>query len=172
MASDDSTQIDSEVRPGEVLAPVDPARDADDARLVYIGHAETPWKTRGDCPHNLRQARDRGGRFAVRIDEAWRPGLKDLTAGASVIVLYWMNEAARNIVVQAPRHSETTRGVFSLRSPARPNPIALGTVRILEIDPADGLIVVDALDCRDGTPIVDIKPWIETVDQPRDPEAG
>lgn len=171
MASDGTVENDSKVRPGEVLAPVDPAREADDARLVFIGLAATPWKTRGDCPHNLRQARERGGRFGLRIAEAWRPGLKDLRVGDSIIVLYWMNEAARNIVVQAPRHSDTTRGVFSLRSPARPNPIALGTVQILEIDPAEGVIEVDALDCLDGTPIVDIKPWIETVDLPTNPPA-
>ena len=157
-------------RPGEVRSAIDPATKDGDARLVFIGHAETPWKVRDDCPRNLRQARERGGQFALRIDETWRMGLKDLAAGDPVIVLYWMDQAVRNLVVQSPRHSSGSKGVFSLRSPVRPNPIALAAVRILELDGNTGHIAVDALDCLDGTPIVDIKPWIDSVDIP--PEAG
>jgi tRNA-Thr(GGU) m(6)t(6)A37 methyltransferase TsaA len=154
------------MRPGEVATEFDPANTADDARLVFIGAAETPWTSRKDCPHNLRQARERGGRFFVRIDRPWRPGLKDFKAGDPIIVLYWMARASRNLVIQAPRHSDTTKGVFSLRSPARPNPIALGTVRIISIDAEAGRLEVDALDCLNGTPIIDLKPWIDRVDVP------
>ena len=166
MAIDDDSQADKGPRPGEVLAEFDPATSADDARLIFIGSAETPWKTRKECPHNLLQARERGGRFAVQVDRPWRAGLKDLKAGDPIIVLYWMDRAARNLIIQAPRHSDTTKGVFSLRSPARPNPIALGAVRIIGIDPDAGRIEVDALDCLNGTPIIDIKPWIDRVDVP------
>jgi tRNA (Thr-GGU) A37 N-methylase len=75
-----------------------------------------------------------------------------------------MGEARRDLIVQAPRHKPEPTGVFALRSPARPNPIALATVRILDIDPAQGRITIDAIDCRDGTPLLDIKPWIERID--------
>lgn len=153
-------------RPGELAASVDPARDADDARLIFIGRAETPWRVREECPRNLRQARERGGKFSVQIDEPWRAGLKDLAAGDPVIVLYWMNRSARNLVIQSPRHSTEPRGVFSLRSPVRPNPIALANIRIIDLDAATGHVGVDALDCLDGTPILDIKPWLESVDVP------
>ena len=164
-AKDDSSPGDN-MRPGEVATEFDPASTADDARLVFIGAAETPWTERAECPHNLRQARERGGRFFVQIDRPWRPGLKDFKAGDPIIVLYWMDRASRDIVIQAPRHSDTTRGVFSLRSPARPNPIALGTVRIISIDAQSGRLEVDALDCLNGTPIIDLKPWIDRVDVP------
>lgn len=153
-------------RPGEILADADPAATADDARLVFIGSAQTPWTSRRDCPHNLRQARERGGTFAVAVKPEWRAGLRDLKAGDPVILLYWMDQAARNVIIQAPRHSQGTKSVFSLRSPARPNPIALAAVRILAIDHDGGRIEVDALDCLDGTPIIDIKPWIARVDVP------
>ena len=156
-------------RPGEIKAPIDPAHSADDAHIIFIGRAETPWAVRKDCPRNLNQARETGGQFSVCIEAPWRPGLRDLQNGDAIIVLYWMDQAARNLVIQAPRHSTKIRGVFSLRSPARPNPIALATVRIIAIDHNSGRIAVDALDCLDGTPIVDIKPWIERVDFP--PEA-
>lgn len=166
MANDNGTFPDEGPRPGEVLAEHDPALTADDARIVFIGAAETPWTDRADCPHNLHQARERGGRFFVQIDRPWRAGLRDLKPGVPVIVLYWMDRAPRNVIIQAPRHSDTTKGVFSLRSPARPNPIALGTVRIIAIDADTGRIEVDALDCLNGTPIVDLKPWIDRVDVP------
>ena len=153
-------------RPNEVTAPVDPALEEGDARVVFIGRARTPWIERHECPHNLRQARERGGAFSVWIDGPWRAGLQDLAAGDAIIVLYWMDRSSRNLIVQSPRHSPTPRGVFSLRSPARPNPVALAAVRIVDLDAAAGRVEVDALDCLDGTPIVDIKPWIESVDIP------
>jgi len=155
-----------EPRPGEVEASVDPALVAGDAALVFIGRAETPWMDRDECPRNVRQARERGGTFTIWIDQPWRAGLKDLAAGDPVIVLYWMDKASRNLVIQSPRHSSATRGVFSLRSPVRPNPIALAAVRIVGVDPQSGRIDVDALDCLNGTPILDIKPWIDRVDIP------
>jgi tRNA (Thr-GGU) A37 N-methylase len=68
--------------------------------------------------------------------------------------------------VQNPRHADGPRGVFALRSPVRPNPIALGTVVITSLDRETGVIGIDAIDAFDGTPVLDIKPWIGTVDTP------
>jgi tRNA (Thr-GGU) A37 N-methylase len=49
---------------------------------------------------------------------------------------------------------------------ARPNPVAMAVVRCLSVDADAGVLTVDAADCWDGTPLIDIKPWIATVDQP------
>ncbi len=155
-----------EQRPGEARASIDPSDADGDARLVFIGQADTPWISREQCPHNLRQARERGGDFTIRIDEPWRAGLKDLAAGDPIIVLYWMDRASRDLIIQSPRHSSGTRGVFSLRSPVRPNPVALAAVRIIDLDYEAGCVRVDALDCVDGTPVLDIKPWIGSIDVP------
>jgi tRNA-Thr(GGU) m(6)t(6)A37 methyltransferase TsaA len=159
-------------REGEVRASRDPATMPADAHLVFIGRAETPWRERADCPKNLREARARGGVCRIRIDGPWRPGLRDLRAGDVVVVLLWMDRARRDLIVQAPRHSPNPKGAFSLRSPVRPNPVGLDIVRIMSIDVGEGSILVDALDCLDGTPVLDIKPWIEGVDVPPAIAAG
>lgn len=151
-------------RPGEVALAADPAQ-APDARLCFIGHLATPW-SRGNCPKNLREARDRGGSFAALIDPPFRPGLIGLQAGQPVILLYWTGQARRDLIVQSPAHRDGPTGVFAIRSPARPNPIAVAVVRLLAIDHAAGLLTLDALDAFDGTPLLDIKPWLPTVDVP------
>jgi len=153
-----------EERPGDIALPFDPSKTADDGAVVFIGRIRSPWKTKDDCPRNLTQARERGIPATVELDEAWRPGLKGLRNSSHIIVLYWMGEARRDLIVQAPRHRTEPTGVFALRSPARPNPIALATVRLLDIDQSAGRLTIDAIDCLDGTPLVDIKPRIETID--------
>jgi tRNA (Thr-GGU) A37 N-methylase len=67
-------------------------------------------------------------------------------------------------VIQAPRHRTEPAGVFSLRSPVRPNPLGLYVVRLLAQDVDAGVLSVDALDCLDGTPVIDIKPWLPGAD--------
>ncbi len=155
---------DYDQRPGETALPFDPAETADDARVVFIGKVISPWKTRQECPKNIAQARLREQVAILELDEPWREGLRGLERFSHVIVLYWMQEAQRNLIVQKPHHRPEPTGVFSLRSPARPNPIAIATSRIIEINQSAGRITIDAIDCLDGTPLLDIKPWIEAVD--------
>jgi tRNA-Thr(GGU) m(6)t(6)A37 methyltransferase TsaA len=156
------------IRPGEIASPLDPASLPGDARLVFIGRARTPSVSREDCPKNLREARERSGAASIEIDAPWRAGLRDLAAGEAIIVLTWLDRARRDILVQAPRHRESVAGVFSLRSPVRPNPIGLHAVRLLSCDVDTGRLDVDALDCLNGTPVLDIKPWRQSVDVPPD----
>jgi tRNA-Thr(GGU) m(6)t(6)A37 methyltransferase TsaA len=153
-------------RPGEIRSAIDPATMPADAGLVFIGRTRTPWRNRDDCPKNLREARERGGGASIEIDPAWRPGLRDLAAEETVIVLTWMDRARRDLLIQAPRHRGEPAGVFSIRSPVRPNPIALYVVRLLAVDAENGRLDIDALDCLDGTPVLDIKPWRAGVDVP------
>ena len=155
-------------RPGEIRLPFDPANTAVDAAVVFIGRIRTAWKTRPDCPKNIAQARERNQPATLELDHTWRQGLQGLKQQDHIIVLYWMQQARRDLIVQRPRHRTDATGVYALRSPARPNPIALATVRVLSIDQSLGTIVVDAMDCLDGTPLLDIKPWIGTVDLPPD----
>ena len=79
-----------------------------------------------------------------------------------------MNEATRNLVIQKPQRRPEPTGVFSLRSPARPNPLALATVEIMAIDQPAGRITINAIDCLDSTPLVDVKPWRRSMDVPPD----
>ena len=160
------------LRPGEIQSPLDPEAQADDAHLIFIGRARTPWMTRKDCPKNLREARERGAHARIEIDPAWRPGLRELVPGEAIILLTWMDRARRDLVVQAPRHRDSPAGVFSIRSPVRPNPIGLYVVRLLACDAEAGTLDIDALDCIDGTPVLDIKPWRQGVDVPPEPKTG
>ncbi|MBC8129972.1 MAG: tRNA (N6-threonylcarbamoyladenosine(37)-N6)-methyltransferase TrmO [Rhizobiaceae bacterium] len=162
------------IRPGERAFDVDPAR-ADDARLAFIGRIASPFNTRSDCPKNLRAARERGAEAAATLQIAapFRAGLGDLEVGQYVHILTWLGEARRDLAVQMPRHAETPRGTFSLRSPVRPNPIGLHLVRIVAIDVAAGRIAIDAIDVLDGTALLDIKPFLATVDvPPTEPDQG
>ena len=64
--------------------------------------------------------------------------------------------------MQAPRHHSDLRGTFSVRSPVRPNPIAMSVVKLLHVDGTR--LSVIGLDCLDGTPLIDIKPYFASVD--------
>lgn len=149
-------------REDEVALPFDPGAQAD-ATLCFIGQIRSPW-SRGDCPKNIRAARETGQPARVELDPAYAPALTGLTIGQAVQLLYWVDRGERNLIVQSPAHADGPRGTFALRSPVRPNPIALATVVITAIDGAT--IHIDAIDAFDGTPVLDIKPWISTVDVP------
>lgn len=157
----------ADVRDGEVRSLRDPALESGDVHVVFIGHIRSPWSERNECPKNMRQAREKAaGNCHLEIDEAWRPGLTGLVVGDYLHILYWMHQARRDIVLQKPRHRETLAGVFSLRSPVRPNPVAMALVKITSIDSDAGIIGIDATDALDQTPLVDLKPYLPSIDHP------
>ncbi|MGC9420430.1 MAG: TrmO family methyltransferase domain-containing protein [Rhodovulum sp.] len=147
-------------RPGEVV--LEGAPDPDGPRLRIIGRIRSPWGP-GDCPRNIGRARETGRAARIELDPAFAPALAGLRVGQPVILLYWMDRARRDLLVQAPRHVTEPRGTFALRSPNRPNTISQATVRITALDPDSATIGIDAID---DTPLLDIKPWLETVDLP------
>ncbi len=144
------------VRDGEVTTDL-PA--ATDAGVYYIGRIRTPWTDRKQCPKNARES---DAVCTVELDPRFQAGLKDVETCTHLVLLYWMDKAPRNISVQVPHHHGAPHGTFALRSPARPNPIAMSVVRLLGID-GNKLSVV-GLDCLDGTPLLDIKPYLPSVD--------
>jgi tRNA-Thr(GGU) m(6)t(6)A37 methyltransferase TsaA len=81
-----------------------------------------------------------------------------------------MDRARRDLMLQSPRHYRERRGTFALRSPARPNPIALSVVRLLGID--HNKLTVVGLDCLDNTPLIDIKPYFASTDSVPDAQVG
>lgn len=151
-------------RPGEARLGFDPAARAE-AGVVFIGRIRTAWGP-GDCPKNLRRARALGQGARIEIDAPYRAGLEGLAPGDALVALYWMDGAPRDLIRQNPSHRDSPAGVFALRSPARPNPIGMGVVTCTALDAAAGVVEVDAMDCWDGTPLIDLKPWISTVDAP------
>jgi tRNA (adenine37-N6)-methyltransferase len=163
---------DADPRPGEVVLGRDPAAGPVDAGLVFVGWIRTPWATREACPKNPREARERGGSATLEFLPAYRPGLAGLEGYTHAIALYWLHAARRDVIVAAPRHLAAARGVFALRSPVRPNPIGLSVVRVLAVDVAHGHVTVEPIDCLDGTPLIDVKPYLATIDAKPDAVAG
>jgi tRNA-Thr(GGU) m(6)t(6)A37 methyltransferase TsaA len=151
-------------REGEVELDFDPAMIATDASLVFIGRIRSPWTSRQVCPKNMAAARESNTPAAVEIDEKWREGLLGLAAASHVVVLTWLDRAPRNLIVQKPRHAANPSGTFSLRSPARPNPIGLHVVRLVGLDQSAGILHLECIDVLDGTPVLDIKPYYASTD--------
>ncbi len=153
-----------EKRDGEISLATDPSAMPPDGHFVFIGHIRSPWKSRADCPKNMAAARERGLTATVEINEAFRPGLEGLGGASHLVILSWFHHAPRNLIVQKPRHAAEPKGVFALRSPARPNPVGLHVAKLLALDGAAGLLTLDAIDVLDGTPVIDIKPYFASID--------
>jgi tRNA-Thr(GGU) m(6)t(6)A37 methyltransferase TsaA len=162
-----SAAPDPDIRPGELATQLP---DRFDAGLYFIGRIRTPWKTRKDCPKNARAARETGAICTLEVDPRWQAALPGVETCSHLIVLYWMDKARRDLVVQAPKHYATGRPTFSVRSPVRPNPIALSVVELRKVE--GNKIDVVGLDCLDGTPLLDIKPYFATTDSIPDARVG
>ncbi len=130
-----------------------------DADVYFIGRIRTPYPTRADCPKNGRES---AVDCVIELAPRYAGGLLDIERCSHLIVLYWMDEARRDLVRQVPAHLGKPRGTFALRSPARPNPIALSVVELLKVE--GNRLTIRYIDCRDGTPLVDIKPYFASTD--------
>jgi tRNA-Thr(GGU) m(6)t(6)A37 methyltransferase TsaA len=123
--------------------------------LVPIGRVESSLLQRSQAP---RQGDEGAPPAWIVFEPTVLEGLRDLHVGDDVIVLTWLDRARRDVLTLHPRGdpNRPVEGVFSTRSPDRPNPIGLHRVRILAIDGAR--MQVTDLEALDGTPIVDVKP--------------
>jgi tRNA-Thr(GGU) m(6)t(6)A37 methyltransferase TsaA len=138
-----------------------------DASLYFIGRIRTPWKTRDECPKNARES---DAVCTIEVDPRWAAALTGVETCTHLVVLYWMNRSRRDLVLQVPRHYGVGRGTFALRSPARPNPIAMSVARLVGIDGTKLSVV--GLDCLDDTPLLDIKPYFASTDAVADAVVG
>jgi tRNA-Thr(GGU) m(6)t(6)A37 methyltransferase TsaA len=131
-------------------------------RLQPIGRVESALIDRSKAP---RQGDEGAPDAWLVFDAAVADGARDLEVGAEILVLTWLHAASRDVLRVHPRGDETIplHGVFSTRSPDRPNPIGLHRVTIIAID--GGRIHVSNLEAIDGTPILDIKPVLDGRDR-------
>jgi tRNA-Thr(GGU) m(6)t(6)A37 methyltransferase TsaA len=151
-------------RPGEVAVALP---ENFDAQIYFIGRIRTPWKTRHECPKNPRESADV---CTIEVGDHWAEGLREIERCTHLVVLYWMDRARRDLVIQVPRHYGQPRGTFALRSPVRPNPIAVSVVRLIERNGT--LLSVVGLDCIDGTALLDLKPYFPSIDAVPDAVVG
>jgi tRNA-Thr(GGU) m(6)t(6)A37 methyltransferase TsaA len=127
-----------------------------------IGWVESPLVNRDAAP---RQGDEGAPDAWLVFDPAVLDGIRDLAVGSEVIVLTWLDRADRHTLIVHPRGNpgRPETGVFSTRSPDRPNPIGLHRVEILAIEGAR--VLVRNLEALDGTPIVDVKPVLGPLGQ-------
>ncbi len=126
--------------------------------VVPIGWVESPLTDRAQAP---RQGNEGAPPAWIRFEPAVAEGIRDLREGTDVIVLTWLDRAQRDVLVTRPRDDpwRPPTGVFSTRSPDRPNPIGLHRVRLVSVEGLRAL--VHGLEAIDGTPVADVKPVLD-----------
>ena len=147
---DGIASTEPEIRPGEIVGS---APDRADATLMFIGRIRTPFHRLRDCPRQGSAAD--GPVCRIEIDEPWRQAMQGLEAHSELQVLYWMDKARRDLLVQMPVQRQPGGNLRpALTNAAEPHRGVLVTVTAIE----GGAILVRGLDCLDGTPLLDIKP--------------
>ncbi len=130
--------------------------------LVAIGRVESPLTDRASAP----KQGDEGAPDAWLVfDDAVADALDGIAVGDELLLLTWFDRAERDVLRVHPRSdlSRPEQGVFSTRSPDRPNPIGLHRVTVLAIDGVR--LRVSDLEALDGTPIVDVKPVLRSIEE-------
>lgn len=125
-----------------------------------IGVIHSPYQKRGQAP---RQGRLSQEEITLEIYPEFFPGLKDIDHYTHLIVLYWVDRANRETLQTHTPHNRTeTLGVFSTRSPNRPNPIAFCVASLVRRE--DNRLIVRWVDALDGSPLLDLKPYSPALD--------
>lgn len=105
-----------------------------------------------------------GVRGTIAVDPAFAPGLADLEGFSHLILLYYFHNAGDTKLTVTPFLDCKARGVFATRAPVRPNKIGLTVVKLIGRE--DCLLTIENIDVLDGTPLLDIKPYVDTFDSP------
>jgi tRNA-Thr(GGU) m(6)t(6)A37 methyltransferase TsaA len=123
-----------------------------------IGRVESSLRDLSSAP---KQADEGAPPAWLVFEPEVRAGLQGLRPGDHLILITWLDRADRNVLYVHPRGdtSRPQQGVFSTRSPHRPNPIGLHTVEVTAVD--DLRVRVRGLEALDGTPVIDLKPTLE-----------
>jgi tRNA-Thr(GGU) m(6)t(6)A37 methyltransferase TsaA len=130
--------------------------------LVAIGTVESTLKDRASAP---KQGDEGAPEAWLVFDAGVAEALIGTRAGDEIIVLTWLDRARRDVLRVHPRGdpSRVEQGVFATRSPDRPNPIGLHRVRVVSVD--GDRLRVSPLEALDGTPIVDVKPVLRSIEE-------
>jgi tRNA-Thr(GGU) m(6)t(6)A37 methyltransferase TsaA len=134
----------------------------------YIGVIHTPFTSLRDMPIQPVGARDVEGE--VVVEERFAPGLKDLDGFSHIYLLYFFHAANRIELEVVPFMDSARHGVFATRSPLRPAHLGLSVVELLAVD--GNRLRVRGVDILDGTPLLDIKPYIPQFDHRPEATSG
>ena len=129
-------------------------------KISPVGIVHSPFTRAAGVP--IQPAFAKASEGVVEVYEPYRQGLKDLEGFERIWLVYWCHKAGAPELLVKPYLDDTQRGLFATRAPARPNPIGLSSVRLLSIE--GRTIRVAELDILDGTPLLDIKPYVSKFD--------
>ena len=132
----------------------------DNIKYKPIGIIHSPHKTPDGTPIQPTGAKNIAGR--IEIFPEYTPGLADLAGFSHIFLLYHFHLSRKYSLKVKPFLDDQKRGLFATRAPSRPNPIGLSVVRLIEIK--DGNLEVHDIDVVDGTPLLDIKPYVPEFD--------
>jgi tRNA-Thr(GGU) m(6)t(6)A37 methyltransferase TsaA len=130
-----------------------------------IGTIHSPFNDLKGMPIQPPGAKGAAGR--VELLPAYEGGLKDLDGFSHVIIVYIFHRASGYILSVKPFMDSQTHGLFATRAPKRPNPIGLSVVKLTRI--AGPTLYVENIDVLDGTPLLDVKPYVPEFDHPSGP---
>ncbi len=135
-------------------------------KLKPIGIIYSNYTHKGEAP---KQGRSSAELQKIKIFEEFNEGLKEIDKLKYIIILYWQDKSIRTkLLTTTPSSLDEEKGVFSTRSPNRPNPIAFCIAEI--IDKQENVIIVKGLDALNGSYLIDIKPYISELDCIRNEE--
>jgi tRNA-Thr(GGU) m(6)t(6)A37 methyltransferase TsaA len=129
-------------------------------QLTIIGVVHSPFKEPAGTP--IQAALAKGMRGIVEVSPAYADGLLDLEGFERIWLLYWLDRAPAPQLRVVPFRDEVPHGLFATRAPCRPNPIGLSCVRLIGIQ--RNLLTVGGVDILDGTPLLDLKPYVPEFD--------
>jgi tRNA-Thr(GGU) m(6)t(6)A37 methyltransferase TsaA len=140
----------------------------EEIRLRPIGIIHSPFTAPKGTP--IQSAAGRNVQATVEIYPEYAEGLQDLEGFSHVILLYYCHRAKKYSLTVFPFMDTAPRGLFATRAPSRPNPIGLSVVRL--ISRAGNILTIQEVDILDGTPLLDIKPYVEDFDVRRNTHKG
>ncbi|WP_196591858.1 tRNA (N6-threonylcarbamoyladenosine(37)-N6)-methyltransferase TrmO [Pectinatus frisingensis] len=121
-----------------------------------IGLIESEFKNTAEIPRQSIYAPEKQARLKLLDD--YKDGLQGLTCGSKILIIFYFHQSTEAPLLQKPCQSDKITGVFSIRSPHRPNHIGISEVKITKIE--NNTIYFTGIDMLDGTPVLDIKPVI------------
>lgn len=133
-----------------------------------IGTIHSPFKQLENMPIQPKGAQDVFGR--IEIFSEYAAGLQDLDGFSHIYLIYQFHEAQRTALQVVPFMDTMPRGVYATRSPLRPNHIGLSIVELVSVD--KNIVIIKGVDLLDGTPLLDIKPYIAKFDQVLESRSG
>ena len=133
-----------------------------------IGMIETAFHDPAGTP--VQPSRAKGASGLVRVHEEFAKGLQDLAGFERIWLIFWLHKARQGDLLVTPFLDKTPRGVFATRAPARPTPVGISAVRLIAV--RGTVIEVAEVDMLDGTPVLDIKPYVPEFDSYPSSKAG